>query len=254
MLIDIGIPVHGNPELVLNSLHNAKIACDSIHAAPRFIIANDFSDPADIAQIQKGAKSKKYNLHIIDLHNYTPGPNPNLALAVGLLLDSVAPNADLYLNMESDVLLHPATLLRLLIGMEETGCSWAFPMQLTPGGDGDFVFWGVGTIPYGEIPPILEKTGRPKWCNLGCLLMRGDMARDQSIRPDPVFKLFCVDTDYTAALAQKYTRPLYWPNAKVTHIGRQSSKEGQGIYDHLLAPAVRAVDTKWAHYLPGGPF
>jgi GT2 family glycosyltransferase len=254
MTIDVGIPMHGAAASVERALTFASRALDNIDAHYRFTIANDFSPPVEIDRIIAFASTLKAPVRFIHLADHVPGPNPNLAVAVSLLLDNVGTDADYYLNLESDVMLQPYTLGALMHGMAEHDLPWAFPMQLSPDGKSDFVFWAAGLIPQNKLPPILARPGRPKWCNLGCLLMEGWMARDRDVRPDPILKLWAVDTDYTSNLAQTYGRPLYWPDAKVTHEGRQSSKEGTGKYDYLLGPAVRYVDAKWAHYLPGGPF
>jgi GT2 family glycosyltransferase len=255
MKIDIGMPMHGASDSVLKALKCAKEAATLLGADVRVIIADDFSPPGEVTQVKRGAiTGLGLDLDVIHLSDLIEGPNPNLARGVAELLRAVRWDADYYLNLESDVMLHVQTLQKLVHAIERSQIPWAFPLQLTPEGDADFIFWNGGIVPRDSLPPHLSEPGRPKWCSLSCLLMTGVMARDKTIRPDPFFKLWCADTDYTCALAQKYGRPLYYPLATVTHHGHQSSQQGQGKYDYLIPTACKVVDAKWIHYLPGGPF
>lgn len=254
MKITIGIPMHNSAATVIETVFRAVASCEMLGIDYWILVVDDWSNPNAVAQVRQYIETNP-KISLVRVADQFPETqvNPNLGLIVNACLDQVASDTDYYLNLESDVFLEPTTLKELLCGLDAVpDAPCVCPRQVTLGGQHDFIFWGSGIMP--ELPEMLQKMQRPKWCNLGCLLIRGDVARNRKARVDSsLFNLFCVDGDLTCTIAQLYGRPLYWPGAVVTHVGRQSTREGQ-IGGHTAHGAVARFDAKWTHYLAGGLF
>lgn len=254
--------MHNAAYCVIAAIEHVKDAMQAIGAEWQLVVIDDNSDQAELDRVytylcrNRGFQTSA----IIKGDTLWPTPAPNLGRALNYCLNLVGTDADYYLNLESDIYLQPDCLHNLIVAMQETGAPMACPAQLAFNQPGfyDFIFWGGGiisatqlsTVP--QLQPLMFQQ-RPKWCNLGCLLVRGDVARNRQIRVDEQFELFCVDQDYTSTVAQVYGRPVYEPRAIVTHVGRQSTREGQPG-GHTADDAVRRINQKWAAYLAGGLF
>lgn len=258
--------MHNAATCVIEALIHAAAALDAVGADWGIQIVDDNSDPAELQRVRDYLFNDPTTDPLLagnvtisrgDLL-WPSSPAPNLGKILNHCLTQVPPEADYYLNIESDVYLGTDTLRLLMEAMNETGAPMACPSQRTPTGDFDFIFWGAGIVTGDQLSTVhqlqpLMFRQRPKWCNLGCLLVRGDVARSTFAKVDEQFTLFCVDQDYTSTVAQMFGRPVYEPKAIVTHVGRQSTREGQPG-GHTADDAVRRVDQKWAAYLAGGLF
>jgi hypothetical protein len=183
--------------------------------------------------------------------------NPNLGRILNRHLTLAHEDGfDYYLNVESDVFCRPGTVNSLLAAMRVHEAPVATCLQLTPGHRLDLHYYGKGIIDQDDPQAqFWYQNLRPKWCNLGCLLVGRDVIVDRRCRVDEKFVLWCVDGDFTAQVAQHHGRPLLTCETRVVHHGNKSTLEGSaGTYNHLIKPAVEYFDSKWADYLAGGLF
>jgi GT2 family glycosyltransferase len=250
--------MHNSAATVIKTLDYALFACDQNGYQHWVFILDDFSAPDQVAQVREHIDGRS-NVMLVSVAEQFPEieRNPNLGLILNACLNQVALDVDYYLNLESDVYINEYTIPKLIESIERTGAPAACPIQFTPGREGyDFIFWGAGIIELNRLPDIFKTEQRPKWCNIGCLLIRGDVARDRRVRSDhEQFKLWCVDQDFVCQMAQLYGRPVYNPEASVVHVGRQSTRENYPDgYGWLVPEAVQRCDTKWADYIRGGLF
>jgi hypothetical protein len=263
MKILVGLPMHNAGACVVEAIKRIDSEMNLNAAIYKLLLINDWSTPEEMQKVRDFLMDNPRFQQIVKMGHSVelfPGsPSPNLGKILNYCLDQMPEDYDYYLNLESDVYLQHGCLWHLMEAMRTTGAPMACPIQATPDGIGyDFIFWGAGIIEghvFRESQQfrVLQSQQRPKWCNLGCLLVRGDVARDFRVRVDEQFNLFCVDQDYTSTVAQAYGRPVYEPKARVVHVGRQSTREGQPG-GHRADDAVRRIDQKWAGYIQGGLF
>jgi len=266
--IFVGLPMHNAADCVIKTLEHAAAALQAVGAYWCIQIVDDNSDPAELQKVRDYLFNNPNvdrllagNVSIAQAALLWPGsPAPNLGRALNWCLKRVGPEIDYYLNIESDVYLQHDAVWNLIQAMEETGAPMACPRQLAYEHPGcyDFIFWVAGIISAEALEANpgfapLRSQSRPKWCNLGCLMVRGNVARSTFARVDEQFTLFCVDQDYTSTVAQMFGRPVYEPKAIVTHVGRQSTREGQPG-GHTAHDAVLRINAKWSEYLSGGLF
>lgn len=264
MKLTVGIPMHNAGDCVIEALSSVFSFPSTRNGGEiQFwaLVIDDFSSPDEVQKVRDWIAQSPWSKQIsfVSLADQFPDltSNPNLGLILNACLDQVALDTDYYLNLESDVQLQPSTLYTMLSYMEDMqDIPMTFPLYFAPDGRIDFVYYGAGMLEPNADLGRFNNFCRPKWCNLGCLLIRGDVARDRRCRVEhEKFNLWCVDQDYTCQVAQHYGRPLFLPNARVLHKGRQSTREGEaGGYGHLVPQAVAQCDAKWASYLAGGLF
>jgi GT2 family glycosyltransferase len=237
--IAIGMPVHEALIHTLRAIDKVLIAARDFEV--EFYIIDDHSSPATVEVLQEECE----RIHATLLPP-APTPAPNLGYNVNRLLDSVSPEADYYLNLETDVFVRADTLHILVEKLNSRNdISAVFPLQvkLTPEGMFfDFHFCLKGYLR--ELPHELIYDCIFPWTHFGCLLVRGSDARNSEIRVDEDFKLFCADQDYTMRLQQVTGgKVLYTPDTSVIHIGHASSRE-----DEVANPdpeCFARIDRKW---------
>lgn len=262
MNILVGIPMYNGALRVCRVIESIQVAVQNlsefleISVNAKYMVVDDHSSVGELQILRGCQESNTADCTIVSLAEEFPhlGSNPNLGFILNFCLSQVALDTDFYLNVESDVFLQPDTLIKLISECNTHSAPLACPTQSDASGENaDFVFWGMGHIPWAHVPHELQTVCRPRWCNLGCLLVRGDVARDVRMRcDDQQFKLFCVDQDYTSTVAQKYGRPVFVPSARVVHMGRQSTREFEpGGYGHLAQSAVARIHAKWGNYAQG---
>lgn len=252
------MPVHNAADCAIEAIRRAKLSLNAAGADWQMLIVDDWSRPEEHEKLRAAVEGNtRISLGTSQALGF--GPNPNLGRILNYALDSMPEDCGWFWHIESDVMAHEDTLGKLLEGLcRVPDAPLAVPMQFSPDGRADFIFWGAGIVTKEQLSTVrqlqpLMFPQRPRWTNLGCVLLRGNVARDSRCRGDEQFQLFCTDGDWSATVAQHHGRPLYWPEAVVTHLGRQSTREGQpdGYTAH---DAVRRFDTKWAGYLAGGLF
>jgi GT2 family glycosyltransferase len=169
---------------------------------------------------------------------------------VNWLLDHVSEDADYYLNLESDVFVNPKVLDVMVSRIRDTpDICMVFPKQVTVDRQyADFHFCQRGYIPVNEMPDDLTKDRYFNWTHFGCIMIRGEDARNPQIRVDERFKLFCSDQDFSLRIRQITGKHiLYTPEGHVMHVGHASSMEGQR--PNPDPECFKRIDGKWGNFM-----
>lgn len=255
--VHIGIAVHGNWEITQRAL--TKAITSALHAGmtPTVSLWDDNSPDNRVTSPENRVDFGGFVDKYIE-HWHRSETNPNLGEALNWHISHIG-DADYYLNLETDVFLEPPTIRVLAQNIGDSPA--AGPLQVTwvPQGPkvADFRYYGAGFIPLDELAKYgVDKKRFVKWSNIGCLLIKGAVVRDPDIySKSDIFKLWCVDTDFGARITRKYGPMVFCPDAKVEHVGQQSTKEStDGPYNHLLADAVKSVHAEHGVYLRGDVF
>jgi len=230
MKLSIGVPVHNAVDCTLRTLDKLIWACKQngwdieLH-----VIDDNSSNETHERLVERLRLIEDFPWELVTTQSFTDSPAPNLAFNVNWLLSNVSADADYYLNLETDVFVNPKVLEIMVQRIRDTpDVCMVFPKQVTLNREyADFHFCQRGYIPVGEMPDDLTVDRYFNWTHFGCILVRGEDARNPGIRVDERFKLFCADQDYSLRLRQVTKQHiLYTPAGHVIHVGHASSMEG----------------------------
>ncbi len=249
MHISIGMPVHNAVDHTLRAIDRVIWACQANCYLFDLNVIDDNSTREVNQRLLERLRLER-SAKLMTTQALTENPAPNLGFNVNRLLDEVKPEADYYLNLETDVFINPGTLKRLIERMEQNdGLCATFPKQLTADQQQfDFHFCQGGYPALDKLPEKWEQDCFFPWTHFGCLLVRGSDARNKDIRVDERFKLFCSDQDYTLRLRQMTGRNiLYVASAHVMHVGHASSLEGEA--PNPQPDCFKLINAKWDDFM-----
>ncbi len=230
MKLSIGIPVHDAIEYTLRTIDRLLWACNENGWEIELQIISDNSSIETFDRLMERLRLiGDIRWMLITTQSLIDSPAPNLGFNVNWLLNQVSENADFYLNLETDVFVNPRVLDIMVSKLRDNpDLCMVFPKQITVDRQyADFHFCQRGYIPVGELPDDLAVDRFFNWTHFGCIMVRGEDARNPEIRVDERFKLFCADQDYSLRLRQVTGKHiLYTPEGHVIHIGHASSGEG----------------------------
>lgn len=197
----VGMPIH-NALNVLKESIPALIHCLDYHYIDyQFIIIDDNSDN----ETKEYLKSLNYdNVKLYHTEDFISDVNPNLGWNVNFLLDHVREDDDYYLNIESDIIINEDTVPLLIGGLQKhQEAIAAHPILYKERKQNHFPIYDFDRLSdsYSNIPIKYPPT-------FGCLLIRGEIARDKKLRADKNFRLWYADVDYNRFLMLKTNRPI----------------------------------------------
>jgi glycosyltransferase involved in cell wall biosynthesis len=247
MKITVAMPVH-------NAALSAVVAAYSIldnlfccNAEWQLIIIDDNSDFESRRILETLAKEP--GVRLFHTQNFIDKPSPNLGWNVNFALDKTTPEDDFFFHAESDIYLEPFCLRELINNIGDYAV--ATPQYFS-------VCKRLSTHSYpGCTPniPIEQECSQSQtvaWAHLGCMLIKGDVARDKTIRIESdKFKLWYADFDYCGALKSKGYEIFYVPTAHARHRGNVSSHMAPGgVWPDALTPeeARAYVNSKWGNF------
>jgi len=248
MKITVAMPVYN---AALSAVVAAYQIMDNVfccNAEWQLLLIDDRSDAEERYILERLALLP--GIRIIHTQDFIDTPNPNLGWSVNWALNQVTPEDDYFLHVESDVYLEPFCLQELIAGIGDT--AMAIPHYFS-------VCKRLATHSYPGCPANVPINSMPKdsqiqkvrWGHLGCMLLKGAVARDPSIRIDAeTFRLWYADLDLCGSLASKGHRITLVPKAHVRHRGNVSSHAAPGggnVWPGVLTAeeARERVNAKW---------
>ena len=226
MNITVAMPVHN---AALSAVTAAYQILDNIfccEAAWQLLVIDDHSNAEERAILEHLGRMP--GVRLAHTQDFIDTPNPNLGWNVNWAMDQVTPEDDYFLHVESDVYLEPFCLRELVRGIGDA--AMATPHYFS-------VCKRLATHSYPDcipnVPIELIPKDAPvqtiKWGHLGCMLIRGDVARDRAIRIDAdTFRLWYADFDLCGSIVSKGHHIVYVPSAHVRHRGNVSSHAAPG--------------------------
>lgn len=267
--ITVGIPVHGSSHTLQAAVTQLIWSAAYANVEVDIHLVDDNSPEEEYAAICQLVAGWNMGLphHVIGLtlhsvRSTTNRDNPNLGTILNTLRGIAKGNGyEYYLNLESDVVMHPNTLKDLLEEFDPTQHAGVFPMYITPDNThADFLFYNLGIIPFEVVDEALTDSNRRElltirkvsWSNLGCFLTTTDHLLQTSIDDEESFDLWAADCAFTAKLTYNLRKPiLFCPDVWVTHFGRASSKQGEENQVGSIEKGVNAFDEKWTFHHQG---
>lgn len=248
MNITVAIPVHN---AALSTVVAAYQVLDNVFCCDakwQLLVIDDNSTEEERAILNRLGCMP--GIRLVHTQDFIDTPNPNLGWNVNWALDQVTPEDDYFLHVESDVYLEPFCLRELVRNIGDAGM--AVPQYFS-------VCKRLSSHSYPGCPEnvpidLIPKNAQPqkvKWGHLGCMLIRGDVARDRSIRIDAdTFRLWYADFDLCGNVASKGHSIVYVPTAHVRHRANVSSHAAPGggpIWPGVMTQdqARLSVNRKW---------
>ena len=214
--LTVGIPFHNVDDYVIRSAHAVASNCREVGAEFQLLLADDYSSPD--CKVVQGVEDIPEAKVIKVVSPY--GTNPNLGLAVNMMLDQVRPDDDFYWNVESDVYPELGCLRELIKVLEQRD-----DISAVRGSHVLHFKNGIFLHP-NELKP-------QRWGHLTCFLVRGKHARDKRIRiEEDKFRLWFADLDYGCVLT--YYSRLY------------SVATENALFKHLRGSTIHSIsDREW---------
>lgn len=247
MKITAIMPVHNAALHAVTAAYQIIDNLFCVEAEWQLILIDDNSETVD-KEILCELESVEPGIHLYHTEDFISTPSPNLGWNINLGMDQVTPEDDYLLIVESDVYLEPFCLRNLIQAGKEVAIPQFFSRckrlstHSYPG--------CPANVPIDELPQTILTQQTVKWGHLGCMLLKGDIARDTTIRIEAdKFRLWYADFDLCGQIKAHGHEITYVPSAHVRHRGNVSSHSGpQGpIWPGVMSPdeARGYVYRKW---------
>lgn len=236
MTVDLAVIVlnYRTPDLTLDCLGSLQ---GEIESGTRVVIVDNASGDGSAERLESAVEERGWSEWASVLRSPVNG-----GFAAGNNLGIRSIEATAYVLLNSDTLVRPGALRALRQAMRlHTDAGIIGSGILTAQGDQDHSFFRV-TAPLSELVraantgpvtrllrqfdlvlPPTEEPIEPGWVGFACVVIRREVIRTVGLLDDGYFMYF-EDVDYCRRARQAGWRILYWPHAKVVHLGGGSSQ------------------------------